>query len=329
MVLAVEDRPECVMWGRLENKTVQLQNQGHANCITNSECTGFNCVGVYQDQPMNFGMRVLPCEAQPGVELFVNAPQFSTKNFSHVFSHDDKYDIPGSLFNMNDMFGPMITPNAGDNMRGKLEVSLKMDHSRSVMIIGLSLEACVNDQCATKLPILKDSEIPVPPCDSISSTNQAVLKKVNSVCSVSDLSGCGEHQVCEQIDKSSSTGICQCQTGFASQNDGACIALDNERIANSSPVRLDEDLEGENHRDKKAIIPAQTSDSKQSSDAPSGGAIAAAVISIIVVVVLITGAAFYIVMRTRLVPRIRARMTNTPYECANLSQPPVTTSNIA
>lgn len=44
---------------------------------------------------MNFGMRVLPCEAQPGVELFVNAPQFSAKDFSHVFSHDDKYDIPG------------------------------------------------------------------------------------------------------------------------------------------------------------------------------------------------------------------------------------------
>ncbi len=37
---------------------------------------------------------------------------------------------------------------------------------------------------------------------------------------------------------------------------------------------------------------------------------------------MVMGAAYYIVMRTRLLPRLRARMTNTPYECANLSQPP-------
>jgi len=61
---------------------------------------------------------------------------------------------------MSDMFGPMMNLNPGDNMKGKLEVTLKMDHSRNVMIIGLSLEACVNDLCATKVPILKDSEIP-------------------------------------------------------------------------------------------------------------------------------------------------------------------------
>ena len=60
----------------------------------------------------------------------------------------------------------------------------------------------------------------------------------------------------------------------------------------------------------------------QVQEGPSGGAVAAAVISSIVVVVLLMGAAFYIVMRTRFVPRLRARMTNTPYECANLSQPP-------
>ena len=48
-VLGQEDqRPECALWGKLENKTVPLQNQGHANCTTNSDCTGFNCVGIYQ-----------------------------------------------------------------------------------------------------------------------------------------------------------------------------------------------------------------------------------------------------------------------------------------
>jgi hypothetical protein len=44
----VEDRPECALWAKLENKTVPLQNQGHANCTTNNDCTGFNCVGMYQ-----------------------------------------------------------------------------------------------------------------------------------------------------------------------------------------------------------------------------------------------------------------------------------------
>jgi hypothetical protein len=44
----VDERPECALWAKLENKTVPLQNQGHANCTTNEDCTGFNCVGIYQ-----------------------------------------------------------------------------------------------------------------------------------------------------------------------------------------------------------------------------------------------------------------------------------------
>lgn len=59
----------------------------------------------------------------------------------------------------------------------------------------------------------------VPPCSAISPA-KASIKKVNSVCSISELSGCGLHQVCEQIERTSSTGICQCQNGFASQDDG-------------------------------------------------------------------------------------------------------------
>ena len=49
-----DQRPECALWSKLENKTVPLQNQGHANCTTNMDCTGFNCVGVYQVRHRHF-----------------------------------------------------------------------------------------------------------------------------------------------------------------------------------------------------------------------------------------------------------------------------------
>lgn len=58
-------RAECLMWSKLENQTLPLQDQGHANCSTNNECTGFNCVGLYQvgiecrskqaSKPLKFG----------------------------------------------------------------------------------------------------------------------------------------------------------------------------------------------------------------------------------------------------------------------------------
>ena len=38
----------CKMWSKLENKTLPLQNEGHANCTTNDQCTGFTCKGIYQ-----------------------------------------------------------------------------------------------------------------------------------------------------------------------------------------------------------------------------------------------------------------------------------------
>ena len=51
-VLGLEDhmmhKAECQMWSKLENKTLPLQDQGHANCTTNSQCTGFDCKGIYQ-----------------------------------------------------------------------------------------------------------------------------------------------------------------------------------------------------------------------------------------------------------------------------------------
>lgn len=44
----VDQRPECQMWAHVENKTLPLQNKGHVNCTTNSDCTGFSCKGIYQ-----------------------------------------------------------------------------------------------------------------------------------------------------------------------------------------------------------------------------------------------------------------------------------------
>ena len=46
--VADEMKAACEMWSKLENKTLPLQNEGHANCTTNDECTGFNCKGIYQ-----------------------------------------------------------------------------------------------------------------------------------------------------------------------------------------------------------------------------------------------------------------------------------------
>ena len=46
--LTEEERAECVMWSHLENKTMPLQDQGHATCRTNDECSGFTCEGHFK-----------------------------------------------------------------------------------------------------------------------------------------------------------------------------------------------------------------------------------------------------------------------------------------
>ena len=45
---AEQERAECVMWAHLENKTMPLQDQGHATCRTNQECSGFTCDGHFK-----------------------------------------------------------------------------------------------------------------------------------------------------------------------------------------------------------------------------------------------------------------------------------------
>merc|ERR1719297_615837 len=99
MIKGDQDRAECVMWAHLENKTMPLQDQGHATCRTNDECSGFTCDGHFKGSPVMFGMRVLHCQEPPGLELFGHAPQFNANNFSHVFKHGSRYEIPGVFLN--------------------------------------------------------------------------------------------------------------------------------------------------------------------------------------------------------------------------------------
>ena len=48
MIKGDEERAECIMWSHLENKTMPLQDQGHATCRTNDECSGFSCEGTFK-----------------------------------------------------------------------------------------------------------------------------------------------------------------------------------------------------------------------------------------------------------------------------------------
>ena len=79
-------KPECQMWAKLENKTLPLQDQGHANCTTNSDCTGFTCKGIYQVSPVH-----LLSYSHHGMALFL-------KDNSYFFATDFSRCIHGSSF---------------------------------------------------------------------------------------------------------------------------------------------------------------------------------------------------------------------------------------
>ena len=65
--VADEMKAACEMWSKLENKTLPLQNEGHANCTTNDECTGFNCKGIYQ----------VGTQLHRSLQITENAPTYS------------------------------------------------------------------------------------------------------------------------------------------------------------------------------------------------------------------------------------------------------------
>jgi len=311
-------KPECQMWAKLENKTLPLQDQGHANCTTNSDCTGFSCKGIYQDRGIDFGLEVMPCSDPPGVKIFGYAPQFNAKNFSHIFVHGNDYEIPGAILNSSILPASAVHPSSEtEEIKGRLEVHLKMneDHEdHNVMTMGLFIKACVHKTCIFKRKVFDETPIPVPKC-----TNQiADLKPAaDSFCNINELFGCGDNQICVQLHPDDNMGRCQCLQGFDKQDDGTCLSLkeEDEMIAKEK---------AENNHKNTATQPV--SSAKESGfvkdnsnpqphvgEGNSGGAIAAGVVSVLIVILVITGFT-YMVSRTRVLPRLRARITNKPYE---------------
>ena len=63
--------------------------------------------------------------------------------------------------------------------------------------------------------------VSVPECKAKKTSPPPEEISVNSVCSVNDLNACGTNQVCVQAEGGESgQGLCECLTGFATQDDG-------------------------------------------------------------------------------------------------------------
>lgn len=232
-------KAECEMWSKLENKTLPLQNQGHANCTTNPDCTGFSCKGIYQEKDISFGMRALPCKSPPGVEIFGYAPQYNTQHFSHIFTHKAEYQVPGALFNFKDLLanGEGVKPGLEfkkSQLRGVLEVHLKMNHNQNTLTMGLNAKACLDEKtCIFNKPVFNNTEIPVPDCPNDIPTEAPELSntKVNSQCLMTDIAPCGENMLCSQIEAGSSKGVCSCLQGYSVQDDLSCLSIQEEEKA--------------------------------------------------------------------------------------------------
>jgi len=306
-------RAECVMWSYLENKTMPLQDQGHATCTTNDECTGFTCDGMFKEKPVRFGMKVLNCQEPPGLELFGHAPQFNAYNFSHVFKHGSKYEVPGAMLNSQSINitqtlpGFPSLPGGIPGLNIYFVVSMQPNPENHTLKIGLQINACMNtsimdpkalkmanhtgeEMCILKKPIFNNTEIPVPHCEK----TYPAKALVGEICNVNEIGQCGDHQTCTQESAGSEMGQCECLSSYIKKSDRTCI-------------------------DKtETVVPPQPKDNPSPqphvADTESGsGAVAAGVISILIVIAIL-GVAVVIVHRMRLVPRLRARLTNTPYE---------------
>lgn len=303
--LTEEQRAECVMWSHLENKTMPLQDQGHATCRTNDECSGFTCEGHFKGSPVMFGMRVLHCQEPPGLELFGHAPQFNAKNFSHVFKHGSRYEIPGVFLNGAELPSlngeslpklPMM-PSDVPGLNLYFLVSMEPMPGGKTLNCGLEIQACVNtsvvdnemvkrlhgdEMCVINKPIFNDTEIPIPMCEE---TYPAKVL-VGEMCNFNEINQCGDHMTCVQDSDESETGKCECLSSFRQKADRTCeedAPLPQPRVASGSEAGT------------------------------GAGAVIAAVLCILALVVIsILGVTF--VRRFRLLPRLKARLTNTPYE---------------
>jgi len=300
-----KSRPECVMWSYLENKTMPLQDQGHATCVTNSACTGFSCSGVFKEQPVRFGMKVLNCQKPPGLQLFGHAPMYNAYNFSHVFKHGSRYEVPGAMLNSQNInmtetvAGFPVLPGGVPGLNIYFVVSMEPNPANHTLRIGLEVQACMNtsvmlpgalqhmgedkpdEMCIFKKPIFNNTEIPVPHCES----TYAAQPLVGEVCNVNEVGGCGEFQTCAQEEEGESMGRCECLSSYTVKSDRTCV-------------------------DRSVRVQAQPRVDTESS---GSSGLVGGVVSLLVVLAalaLVVG----LVHRFRLVPRLRARLTNTPYE---------------
>lgn len=327
------------MWSKLENKTLPLQDQGHANCTTNSQCTGFDCKGIYQDQGLDFGLEVLPCSDPPGVKIFGSAPQFHAKNFSHIFVHGQDYEIPGAILNSSMLPSSAVLPSSEtESIKGRLEVQIHMNKTTHIMKMGLIIKACINNTCLFSRKVFDGTEVPVPPCTNHITTDEEhnSSEDLTEYCNINELFSCGDNQVCVQLNSDDNAGQCQCKQGFDKQDDGTCLSLEKEdeliaqhkeeqRTAHAQPLPIAKEsgfVETKNipETDQRPVPisprgrrPPAAQPAPHVKEGSSSGAIAAGVVSILIVI-LIGGGFTYMVTRTRLIPRLRARITNTPYE---------------
>jgi len=306
-------RAECVMWSYLENKTMPLQDQGHATCVTNDECTGFTCDGMFKEKPVRFGMKVHNCQEPPGLELFGHAPQFNAFNFSHVFKHGSRYEVPGAMLNSQSINMSKTLPGF-PSLPGEIPglniyfvVSMEPNPENHTLKIGLQINACMNtsimdtdalkmanqtadELCILKKPIFNNTEIPVPHCEA----TYPAKALVGEICNVNEIGQCGDHQTCTQESAGSEMGQCECLSSYIKKSDRTCVDK-TETIIPPKPK--------DNPSPQPHIADTESSTS----------AVAAGVISILIVIA-IMGVAMFVVHRMRLVPRLRARLTNTPYE---------------
>ncbi|TRY68627.1 hypothetical protein TCAL_15087 [Tigriopus californicus] len=310
---------ECQMWANLENKTLPLQNQGHLNCTTNDHCTGFDCVGMYQDKALSFGMRVLPCQDPPGVEVFGSAPQFNTENFSHVFTHRSQYDLPGHLLNLSMLPQSIMDANT-DDLHGKFEVHIKRNPERKSLVMGLIVRGCIDKTCISKQNIFSDAEIPVPECTN--HVDHGI--KTDSVCSMKQLNNCGSNQVCVQQHENNPEGLCECMMGFSKHRDGTCVSpVIDDQIHPEISNRVPKSANPVPHVDVNAVKSVA-----DSSESTGGGSTTLAVVLSVLAAVVLMGVAAFLVFRTRMAPRLRARLTSTPYEDIVIGRRSESTQNV-
>merc|ERR1719232_839023 len=205
-----------------------------------------------------------------------------------------------------------------------------MDDDKNAMTMGLFIKACINSTCLFRRKVFDGTTIPVPECTNHIEKEEKDTKKAGNSCNINELFSCGENQVCVQLEPENDMGLCQCLQGYDKQDDGSCMSLkeedellaeQREKFRKSHPKDVQSELSDSESRKPLPIAKdsgfirrkSNLSPSPQIGTGNSGGAIAAGVVSVLIVILVVTGFA-YMMTRTRLLPRLRAQITNKPYE---------------